>query len=55
MKTSGLHSSEAPEARDEPGLDAYEPPSLTELGSFLELTAGGGQAGTDVNLGSVTN
>ena len=30
-----------PEARVEPMSEAYEPPSVTELGSFLGLTAGG--------------
>jgi hypothetical protein len=29
---------------DEPQAQPYEPPSVTELGAFLELTAGGGGA-----------
>lgn len=49
MDTTEHHASEdsAPETRDEPGVEAYEPPSFTELGSFLELTAGAGAAPGD--------
>jgi hypothetical protein len=39
----------APEARDERPTEAYEPPSLTELGSFLELTVGTSGAGIDTD------
>jgi hypothetical protein len=50
METTERHISEeapGPEARDERPTEAYEPPSITELGSFLELTAGGAGAEGD--------
>ena len=46
-----MHTSEetpAPEARDARRPDTYERPSVAELGSFRDLTAGtGGGAGPD--------
>jgi hypothetical protein len=40
----------APETLDEPRAEAYEPPSVTELGSFHDLTwqNGKGFGGSDV-------
>jgi hypothetical protein len=59
MKKSDQHNSEdllAPETRDESGTGAYEPPSITELGSFLELTAGeNAGGGTDTGTTSTLN
>jgi hypothetical protein len=52
MERTGPHFFEntpAPEARDESPTEAYEPPSVTELGSFLGLTAGAGGAGIDTD------
>jgi hypothetical protein len=46
---------QGPEPRDEHPAEAYEPPSLTELGSFADLTAGGNQTGTDIDSVSVVN
>jgi hypothetical protein len=51
METTDMHTSEetpAPEARDARRPDTYERPSVAELGSFRDLTAGtGGGAGPD--------
>jgi hypothetical protein len=52
MERTDLHTAQkasAPDPRDESTAQAYEPPSVTELGSFLELTGGGATAGTDVD------
>jgi hypothetical protein len=58
MEATDSHNSEATPAlqrRDEP--EAYEPPSVTELGSFRDLTGtappGKGQGGSD--SGSASN
>jgi hypothetical protein len=44
----------APEP-DEPRAQSYEPPSVTELGAFLELTAGGGGPDFDLDTASTAN
>jgi hypothetical protein len=53
METERHDLEEAPtlDARDERPAETYEPPSLTELGSFLDLTAGIG-AGPADNAGT---
>jgi hypothetical protein len=57
MERADCHTSEetpAPEARGEPGNEAYEPPSVTELGSYVQLTAGGSGQPTDTDSTSFT-
>jgi hypothetical protein len=57
MERIDSHTSEetpAPQTRDETANEAYEPPNVTELGSFVELTAGGGGAGIDTDSISTT-
>jgi hypothetical protein len=41
--------------RDEPKPESYEPPSITELGSFVDLTAGGAGGGGDAGTTSEVN
>jgi hypothetical protein len=56
METTDPHHFEQTptlDARDERPAETYEPPSLTELGSFLELTMGQLGSGTDNDLVSI--
>jgi hypothetical protein len=46
-----IPNDQAPES-DEPHAQAYEPPSITELGAFVELTAGGAGVGFDADSAS---
>jgi hypothetical protein len=50
METSDPHIPDRPERQttDQPRAEAYEPPSVTEIGSFRELTEGGGEGGGDL-------
>jgi hypothetical protein len=55
MKTSDPHipDDRAREALDEPRPGAYEPPSVTELGTFRHVTAGDATGGQDEGSASL--
>jgi hypothetical protein len=54
METSGPHVPEdaVPETRDE-RTSAYEPPSVTGLGTFLDVTAGAAGGIEDTGTASI--
>jgi hypothetical protein len=57
METPDPHISQEappPTARDATGTQAYEPPGITELGSYVQLTAGGSGQPTDTDSTSFT-
>jgi hypothetical protein len=58
MESPDRHISEeapAPMARDETGTrEDYEAPSISALGSYVQLTAGGAQSGVDTDTTSFT-